>query len=163
MLRGAWREVRTDILNVGTSFPSIEASGEKAALETPEPPPHLVALPLKLSPGFNSSSAYFLLSKGGRRGRKNPGQFIDTMPLSEFKQLLVSRSQQFSSSCCAWGLGSALSPTSSSGHICSPALGSGPPALSTPQMGMCAAEEGFVTPGSWLDSPERRIPAAAIY
>lgn len=85
------------------------------------------------------------------------------MPSPEFEQLFVSGIQQFSAPAAAWGLGAALSPTSSSGHICSPAPGSGPPALPIPQMGMCASEEGFVTPGRWLDSSERRIAAAAIY
>lgn len=64
------RDKRTNTFNLETFFLSEEASGKKAALETPQPPPHLMTLRLKLSPGFSSSSAYFLLSFTGGEGAK---------------------------------------------------------------------------------------------
>lgn len=57
--------------------------------------------------------------------------------------------EQFRAPAEARELGSALSPTSSSGHICYPAPGSGPlPGLS-PQMGMCPARAWLLRGGSW--------------
>lgn len=84
------------------------------------------------------------------------------MPPPKFEQVFVSGIQQFSSSRCGVGVGlSTFTYLLFRSHLfSSPWLR--PPALSTPQMGMCAAEKGFVTPGRWLDSPERRIASAAI-
>lgn len=63
-------EKRGPTLSIWVHFSFRKRLLARKPLETPQPPPHLVALRLKLSPGFSSSSAYFLLSSTGGEGAK---------------------------------------------------------------------------------------------